>query len=329
MSSVTQKRKQGPPGASTGRAFKKSKGGSGGKWKTPHHKVKKAEKVELGTALDVGDQGIWVTFARGMRAKAVREFTQLCNEYGKTMYGVEIPDGYESASEVEEGQDVEAAIEAELNSMRAAQKSKTRQMFTPISTGVECLFFMKTTSPVDAAALVRRMCQDARDCLDPRQRKCKYINRLTPVSDTDKATENGITKVARTVLSPWFDLSDGRTEESTHGAEAQPSTSRPASTYAIRYNIRSHTVFKSDEVIRKVASLIDEKKHKVNLGKPDKVILIEIFQLFCGVSVVDGEEWEALKRYNMNALYSLGVTGDEGVGGLKSTDSRTECLTSE
>ncbi|GAO15825.1 hypothetical protein UVI_02021110 [Ustilaginoidea virens] len=99
--------------------------------------------------------------------------------------------------------------------------------------------------------------------------------------------------------------------------------------YAIRYNIRSHTVFKSDEVIRKVASLIDEKKHKVNLGKPDKVILIEIFQLFCGVSVVDGEEWEALKRYNMNALYSLGVTGDEGVGGLKSTDSRTECLTSE
>ncbi|GAO15826.1 hypothetical protein UVI_02021100 [Ustilaginoidea virens] len=252
MSSVTQKRKQGPPGASTGRAFKKSK-------------VKKAEKVELGTALDVGDQGIWVTFARGMRAKAVREFTQLCNEviirkflgtasgpayetgvvracigltrnffctkkYGKTMYGVEIPDGYESASEVEEGQDVEAAIEAELNSMRAAQKSKTRQMFTPISTGVECLFFMKTTSPVDAAALVRRMCQDARDCLDPRQRKCKYINRLTPVSDTDKATENGITKVARTVLSPWFDLSDGRTEESTHGAEAQPSTSRPAST---------------------------------------------------------------------------------------------------
>lgn len=39
-----------------------------------------ADRVDMGNALDVGDEGIWVTFARGMRTKAVREFKELCEE---------------------------------------------------------------------------------------------------------------------------------------------------------------------------------------------------------------------------------------------------------
>lgn len=71
-------------------------------------------------------------------------------------------------------------------------------------------------------------------------------------------------------------------------------------------------------------------RHKVNLSKPDKVILVEIFQvsrsshplksginarqidilqLHFGLSVVDGAEWENLKRYNVNALYELKKPG--------------------
>lgn len=34
----------------------------------------------MGTALDVGDEGVWVTYARGMKGKAVREFTAMCEE---------------------------------------------------------------------------------------------------------------------------------------------------------------------------------------------------------------------------------------------------------
>lgn len=61
----------------TGNCFQ---GGSSGRWKTPHQNAKMSEKVDVGAALDVGDEGIWVTFARGMRAKAMREFKQLCEE---------------------------------------------------------------------------------------------------------------------------------------------------------------------------------------------------------------------------------------------------------
>lgn len=34
--------------------------------------------------------------------------------------------------------------------------------------------------------------------------------------------------------------------------------------------------------------------------------------MFCGISVVDGKEWEELKRYNINALYDM--TGEQKSG---------------
>ncbi|EXV06243.1 THUMP domain protein [Metarhizium robertsii] len=306
MDSTSRKRKDGPVPAngSTQPAHKKSKGGSAGRWKTPHQKAKIAEKVELGTTLAIGDQGIWVTFARGMKYRAIREFQELCVEYGKTMYGIEPPANDDEIAQGDEHQDIEASIEAELSSMKSGGKADTNQTFKPVSSGVECLFFMKTMDPVQPGSLAKKMCEDARDCQDQRQRKCKYINRLTPVVNMDKATDKGIAKVARAVLSPWFELKDEEKGDADK-TEAPPSdVPSPPYTYAIRHNIRNHTTFKSGEVIQKIAGLIDAK-HCVNLSKPDKVILVEIFQLFCGISVVDGKEWEELKRYNMNELYSL------------------------
>ncbi|KAG5951642.1 hypothetical protein E4U58_001108 [Claviceps cyperi] len=285
--------------------FKRSKRGSSGRWKTPHHRDKIVEKVELGATFHVGDRGIWVTFARGMRDRALREFKALCEEYGETMYGIERTGDETERVHREENEDIEAAIEAELSSMKSHDKVKTRKIFTPVSVGVECLFFMKTLEPIEPGDLVRKMCEDAQACIDPRDRKCKYINRLTPVFDTEKATENGINRVAHTVLSSWFHLK-GESDCNQDLKVTIPDESVQAHTYAIRYNIRNHTTFKSDEIIRKIADLID-CRHKVSLSDPDKVILVEIFQLFCGISVVDGKQWAALKRYNMSALYDLAI----------------------
>jgi tRNA acetyltransferase TAN1 len=65
---------------------------------------------------------------------------------------------------------------------------------------------MKTVKPIEPLQLVTKICQDAKDCPDPMQRKTKYINRLTPVFDTDRATDKGIERVARSVMSPHFEL---------------------------------------------------------------------------------------------------------------------------
>lgn len=111
-----------------------------------------------------------------------------------------------------------------------AAETGQRHVFSVVSTGIECLFFIKTMRPVRPGDFVRNVCQDARDCPDPRQRKCKYINRLTPVFDTDKATEKGILRVARSVLAPFFTLAEGADEAASKAAAAGGDEPGPAYT---------------------------------------------------------------------------------------------------
>lgn len=138
------------------------------------------------------------------------------------MYGIESATNDDDNAEADEEQDIEASIEAELREMKSNKEPASKQVFTPVSSGIECLFFMKTTDPVEPGALAKKMCEDARDCKDPRDRKCKYINRLTPVLGMEKATESGIIQVARSVLSPWFRLND-EVKNDTDETEAPPS----------------------------------------------------------------------------------------------------------
>lgn len=144
------------------------------------------------------------------------------SKYGESLFGVEPPkdplDG-ERDEEDDDGGDIEAAIEKELESIKEEpKKPKERGAFTPVSTGLECLFFMKTARPIDALRLTQEMCRDAGDCPDPRGRKTKYINRLTPIQDMDKATEKGIERVARSILAQSFEL---KSEEGQGGKDGQ------------------------------------------------------------------------------------------------------------
>lgn len=138
------------------------------------------------------------------------------------MYGIKPSSEDEEAKDEDDAeQDIEASIQQELDDMKTSQqKPKTRKTFSPVVSTLECLFFMKTMDPVEPEALARKICEDARDCPHPMERKCRYVNRLTPVMDTDKATENGIERVTRSVLAPWFSLRSQKEDGAEETAEA-------------------------------------------------------------------------------------------------------------
>lgn len=74
--------------------------------------------------------------------------------------------------------------------------------------------------------------------------------------------------------------------------------------------MRNNSSLKRDIVINTIAGLINNERHKVNLTSPDKVILVDVYQKVCGVSVVDGD-WEEFKRYNLTELYGQGQGSKE------------------
>ncbi|ETS85500.1 hypothetical protein PFICI_03525 [Pestalotiopsis fici W106-1] len=302
--SEAPKRKAPPGGDSQGRQWKKSKGGSKGRWQTPNHKAKlEAQKAKGGT-LEVGDVGFWVSCQRTKEQKALTELIAICDEYGEKVYGLKRQDDEvaDDNNSDEENGDIEASIQKELESMKTNAKSRRENSaFAPMRINMDCLLFVKTKPPVEPREVVRRICEDAKLATDRAQRKSRFINRFTPITLMGRATETGVQETAKTVLAEHFQLA-GVDEQPTDEQKQGPS-------YAIRYTSRAHNVLKRDDVIKQIAGLIGPR-HKVNLTAPDKVILVEVFQTFCGMSVVGGD-FESLKRYNLNELYVAAFQAQE------------------
>ncbi|KAK3375981.1 hypothetical protein B0T24DRAFT_698844, partial [Lasiosphaeria ovina] len=295
------------------------KTGNSGKWRTPNHQAKASLSNDSG--FQPGDTGIWVTCARHQEARAAREAGMLFAEYAEKLYGIKEKDFV--GSEDEDSQDIEAAIQKEIAALNSKGAYDSAAIFTPMKMGVDCLVFFKTRAPIEPAEFVRRICVDAKACADPRQLRCRYVNRLTPSTVMGKATEQGIIEVAKEALAPFFDLggkratraeprtesaADAVSEEKQEGdtANQQQKEADQAFTFAIRPTIRNHSKLKRDFVINEIAGLINDDRHKVNLTAPDKVILVDLYQSACGISVVDGD-WDDLKRYNLTELYSQAV----------------------
>jgi tRNA acetyltransferase TAN1 len=199
------------------------------------------------------------------------------------------------------------------------------QIFTPVKMNVACLLFVRTRAPVEPVSFVKRICQDAKI---PGKQRCRYVNRLIPMTAIGKATEAGLYDVACKVLGETFALKRAEvdptvelTPEAKAASEAMvqklndpldairggpPAEGPPLGyTFAIRPSIRNNNTLTRDVIIKKVAGLIDSTRHTVNLEKPDKVILIEVYQNSCGISVVDGDYWDDLKKYNLTELYGF------------------------
>lgn len=158
------------------------------------------------------------------------------------MYGIKsVHDagGEEDGDEEGDGEDeidIEAAIQKEVAALKAkpstagSEGGDNANRMTPVKMNVDCLLFVKTQSPVDPVAFVRRICEDAKRCGElPGLMRCRYVNRLTPVSVMGKATEGGLVEVAKEALGAWFDLSGKRavkaaSETEVSGEDAGKST---------------------------------------------------------------------------------------------------------
>ncbi|KAK6850897.1 hypothetical protein PG990_008200 [Apiospora arundinis] len=317
--SSAPKRKDAPGGGDQGRT-KKSKGGNQGKWQTPHQKAKMETMRSKGRSLDIGDVGFWVTCQRNKEVKALDEVVAMCDEYGQKLYGIkpmmEDDDGGNDSDE-EEG-DIEAAIQKEIAGMKeqaAKKKNPDTSVFSPMRLSLDCLLFVKTKAPVEPREFARKVCEDAAQVTDRKQRRSRFINRITPITLTGSATKIGIEETARVVLAPEFDLvpageEPASTEEKKDEASTEKKDGAEGPSYAIRVSSRAHNNLKTQDVIKLIASLVGPR-HKVDLTNPDKFILVEIFQTFCGMSVVEGD-WNDLKRYNIRELYESATANAEG-----------------
>ena len=126
--------------------------------------------------------------------------------------------------------DIEAAIQREIAGIKEqAEKKKNPDgtaVFSPMRLSLDCLLFVKTKEPVDPRQFARQVCEDAMRVTDRKQRRSRFLNRITPITLTGSATKIGIEETARIVLAPDFDLvpageESGSTEEKKDEAKEE------------------------------------------------------------------------------------------------------------
>ncbi|KXT10273.1 hypothetical protein AC579_6607 [Pseudocercospora musae] len=265
-------------------------------WRVP----KKGESgfQQAKNTIQPGDSGIWVSCDKGRENKCIHEVKDLFGEYAERLY----PHAHDTANEDEtaEGGDVAAekkdsdlaaSIEDEINAeVRDIRKPSTPELFTPIMLNVPCVVFFRTRHPVDPVSFVKTICEDA--LKDSSHKRTRFAKRLSPMTLVGRASTEGLEKVAAEVLKPHF--------------HQEPFKKRK---FAIRPTIRNHTVLTRDAVIKQVASVVGPG-HQVDLNNYELLIVVEVYQNVCGVSVLD-DSFERLKRYNLSEIFEPTPKGQD------------------
>ncbi len=113
-------------------------------------------------------------------------------------------------------EDIEASIRKEVASMGSAKKDT--KLFSAVSIDIQCVLFFKTRAPIDPVDFVYKICREV--VSNPKVRRMRYVNRLTPVSLIGKATEKGLEEITKAVLPPHFEMEEGKQSESTTEVKA-------------------------------------------------------------------------------------------------------------
>lgn len=165
------------------------------------------------------------------------------------MYGIK--EEAEAAEGDDDDDDIAASIQKELDALNAKGKKREQRIFHPMKMNVDCLLFFRVKAPVDPVELVKRICDDAKNSTDSTLFKCRFVNRLTPVTVIGKANESGLLKVARKTLSPYFKLNapqtkaapDGSEDEEKSESESEPAEEDQKETPEIKPSTVSSTVW--------------------------------------------------------------------------------------
>eukprot|EP00160_Parvularia_atlantis_P000611 Unigene10495_Nuclearia_a/m.32088 Unigene10495_Nuclearia_a/g.32088 ORF Unigene10495_Nuclearia_a/g.32088 Unigene10495_Nuclearia_a/m.32088 type:complete len:274 (+) Unigene10495_Nuclearia_a:237-1058(+) len=143
---------------------------------------------------------------------------------------------------------------------------------------MDCVVIMRVPHHADPVNVVARIMHDVDTT---RRAKTRFCLRFTPLTRVCRATDDDVEAMARDLLAPFRE-------------EAHPPTR-----FMIVYNARNSQCLKRNDVIKAVARAMGTQ-HKVDLDKPEVVILVEAIKSMCGIGVV--RDYHRYKRFNVVQL---------------------------
>ncbi|KAI8096477.1 uncharacterized protein BX664DRAFT_258908 [Halteromyces radiatus] len=248
--------------------MKRSSGGIGRSEKQKRTKSYHCSKNRYGGSspfsIQQGMAGILVMCTRTKEARAAKEAIDLFNQYADQFYPETISlyqqkDEENDKNEEEEKDegDLEASIAKELEGLKDTKNNKER--FTNISTGTDCMLFIKTCPEIEPAQFVHDILTDM---AEKQIKKTRCISRILPVQRTCSANIPEMERVSKLVIHPQFNTKDD-------DGNIVPKV------FSVVARLRNCTKLDRLDVVKAFATSIGPD-HKVDLANPDYVILVDI-----------------------------------------------------
>ncbi|EJU04806.1 hypothetical protein DACRYDRAFT_47029, partial [Dacryopinax primogenitus] len=234
--------------------------------------------------------GVFVTCVRGKEKQSVSELYDVFEAIAADLW----PETTESTTEVSDSgenepdanvnantdADVELNIEAEIaRELQALKRPRKEKRFSNVHTETPCLLFIACRPPISPTQL----CHAYLSSLSSQPPRTRYVNRLIPAEGVCAANIPEIVALARRVMKGTFDA--GRAYKVC---------------FKIELPIINNTKLSRETLIPPLAACVPGEGHSVSLSHPERVILVQVFKAWCGVSVVS--EWEAWRRWNVMLL---------------------------
>ncbi|CCH61092.1 hypothetical protein TBLA_0E00310 [Henningerozyma blattae CBS 6284] len=266
----------------------------------------KRMKYRLATGMiDPGTSGIYATCARKKERFAVQELGLLFEEKLQEYYEKELTDLAKEgkiASDLDEEEPAELSIEEQIKQelseiKRSNSKTKTfdnngrqkKEILQFIDLNCECVVFCKTRRPIIPEKFVKRIIEELADPSNM-EKRTRYIQKLTPITNSCNASMDQFIKLLEIVLEPHFHSKDVHQDYK----------------FAVEVTRRNFNTMEKIDMINQVVSQVSKSEnhnHTVDLKNYDKLILVECFKSNIGVSVVDGDYLKKYKKYNIQQIF--------------------------
>lgn len=260
--------------------------------------------------LDPGTSGIYASCTRRKERLAAQELGQLLEEKMEQYYKEEIEELYSNSKDniTEEAKDhedsnkeqkeedlsIEEQLKKELANMKKPQQSKTKDekkkdILQLIDLNCECMIFFKTRRPIVPEKFVKRIMEDLSDPND-KLKRTRYIQRLTPITNSCSASMEQMIKLANQILAPHFHEPNGRYDYK----------------FSIELTRRNFNTIERNNIINQIVALVCQNgkyQHQVDFKNYEKLIIVECFKNNIGMSVVDGDYLKKYKKYNIQSIF--------------------------
>lgn len=217
----------------------------------------------------------------------IRESYNILNEYADSLYGEDKASvdaasasaGPHTPENEFEDEDIETALNKELQSLRAERKKlPSTRRFQAIDSGANNCIFIQTTLP-EPVELVHHIMKDLEAT---KKQKTRFLLRLLPIESTCKAYLEDIRQTADSVFDKYF--------------------SKEGKTFAVLFNRRNSSGVNRDELIRDLAEMIMRRhpQNRADLKHPQLAVIVEVIRNMCCLSVLP--EYFELRKYNLLEL---------------------------